>query len=210
MQGTQQQPSSYVKAYMLPEKHAGSLFNAVVTQWIKCIIWQTLVYLTSSSLPHPILCFRPLPSLFPLSSPFMYCHFAPVNHSCLFSLVLVPTFPSLHSSFRCAAGTGSTVAAPVAFTCLTAPSRLLSHFLFISLSVCPPPPILHQPSNSAVSFQICVISGLIFIFWPGFTQLCAFKIKIQLLRGLPIDFYTMKKISQLRVEESDYPVQFCP
>lgn len=46
-------------------------------------------------------------------------------------------------------------AAPVAFTCLTAPSRLLSRFLFISLYVCLSISMtVYLPSSPAVPFYI--------------------------------------------------------
>lgn len=69
--------------------------------------------------------------------------------------------PSFQLHFAlCAAGARSSAAAPVAFTCLTAPSRLLSRFLFISLSVCLSiSMIVYLPSSSAVSFYILGISS---------------------------------------------------
>lgn len=69
--------------------------------------------------------------------------------------------PSFQLHFAlCAAGARSSAAAPVAFTCLTAPSRLLSRFLFISLSVClSVSMIVYLPSSSAVLLYILDISS---------------------------------------------------
>lgn len=141
--------------------HTRSLLNAEVTQWIKCSYWQSFVYLPVAFLagrknfPLPFLPHPRLPCLFSPSSPFMSSHFARVNHTRLFSLVSALALPLSSFILLCATGARSSAVVPVAFICLTASSRLLSRFLFISLSVCLTiSMIVYLPSSSAVSFYI--------------------------------------------------------
>lgn len=74
---------------------------------------------------------------------------------------------------RPAAGARSSVAAPVAFTCLTAPSHLLSRFIFISLYVCLPiSMIVYLLSSSAVSFKISGIFVCLFGLCLSLLYIC--------------------------------------
>lgn len=76
--------------------------------------------------------------------------------------------PSLVFALR-ATGATSSAAAPVAFTSLAAPSRLLSRFLFISVSVCLSiPMIVYLPPSSVASPYYTHASESVFlIYWPS-------------------------------------------
>lgn len=88
-----------------------------------------------------------------------------------------PASLRLHFALCTTGGARSSAAAPVAFTCLTAPSHLLSRSLFISLSVCLSiSMIVYLLSSSAPSFCLChsllhifhgtCISYLLALCWP--------------------------------------------
>lgn len=134
------------------QNNAGSSFNAAVTSGLNALtdsllftcqphfgtLASRLPFLPILRLPRRSRLFSPSLSL---SSFHVFSFFSSQSHPASLPLCHLDSClpsPQLHFALR-AAGAGSTVAAPVAFTSLAAPSRLLSCFLFISLFVCPSP-----------------------------------------------------------------------